>query len=66
MTSVLMSVVATLSGLVRSRAALHLVLALGHQLQVLERTRPRRVRLTKPNRWFWTVFVAPSSRVDRH
>ena len=49
MTSVLISVLATLRGLVRSRAALHLeVLALRHQLQVLERTRPRHVRLTGP------------------
>ena len=55
MTSVLISVLATLQGLVRSRAALHLeVLALRHQLQVLERSRPRRVRLTKPDRWLWT------------
>jgi len=52
MTSVLISILATLQGLVRSRAALHLeVLALRHQLQVLERCRPRRVRLTKPDRW---------------
>ena len=49
MTSVLISILATLQGLVRSRAALHLeVLALRHQLQVLERSRPRRVRLTEP------------------
>jgi hypothetical protein len=53
MTSVLISIVATLLGLVQSRVALHLeVLALRH-LQVLERSRPRRVRLTKPGRWLW-------------
>jgi len=44
MTPVLMSVLATLGGVVRSRAALHLeVLALRHQLQVLQRSRPRRL-----------------------
>jgi hypothetical protein len=38
----------------RSRAALHLeVLALRHQLQVLERSRPGRLRLTKADRWLW-------------
>src|SRR3954454_17786034 len=42
----------TLRGVVRSRAALHLeVLALRHQLQVLERSRPRRLRLTNADRW---------------
>jgi putative transposase len=36
----------------RSRAALQLeVLALRHQLQVLQRTRPRRLRLANPDRW---------------
>ena len=54
MTSVLMSVVAMLGGVVRSRAALHLeVLALRHQLQVLQRSRPRRLRLGKADRWLW-------------
>src|SRR2546428_13541822 len=44
-----------LRGLARSRAALHLeVLALRHQLQVLERSRPRRLRLVKADRWLWT------------
>jgi len=38
----------------RSRAALELeVLALQHQLQVLQRTRPRRLRLAKADRWLW-------------
>ena len=38
----------------RSRAALQLeVLALRHQLQVLHRTRPRRLRLTRADRWLW-------------
>ena len=54
MTSVLMSVLATLWGLVRSRTALHLeVLALRHQLQVLQRSQPRRLRLAKADRWLW-------------
>ena len=54
MISVLISVLATLRGLVRSRAALHLeVLALRHQLLVLQRSRPRRVRLVKADRWLW-------------
>src|SRR5262249_30214828 len=44
----------TLRGFVRSRAALHLeVLALQHQLQVLERSRPKRLRLVRADRWLW-------------
>src|SRR5262245_54419717 len=44
MLSVLISVLLTLCGVARSRAALHLeVLALRHQLQVLQRTKPQRV-----------------------
>jgi putative transposase len=38
----------------RSRAALHLeILALRHQLQVLPRSRPRRLRLATMDRWLW-------------
>ena len=45
MLSVLISLLLTLRGLVSSRIALHLeVLALRHQLQVLQRSRPRRLR----------------------
>jgi hypothetical protein len=52
--SVLISVLATLNGVRRSRAALHLeVLALRHQLHVLQRSRPRRLRLAKIDRWLW-------------
>ena len=48
MTSVLISVLATLRGVVRSRAALHLeILALRHQLHVLQRSQPRRLRLSE-------------------
>jgi hypothetical protein len=44
MTSVLISVLAMLCGTVRSRVALHVaILALRHQLQVLLRSRPRRL-----------------------
>src|SRR5215510_12312230 len=54
MISVVISVVAMLRGAVRSRAALHLeVLALRHQLLVLQRSRPRRLRLAKMDRWLW-------------
>jgi putative transposase len=43
-----------LRGVVRSRAALHLeVLALRHQLLVLQRSQPRRLRLANADRWLW-------------
>jgi hypothetical protein len=52
--SVLISLMGMLRGVVRSRAALHLeVLALRHQLQVLERSRPRRLRQAKADRYLW-------------
>lgn len=54
MLPVLISVLAMLRGVVRSRVALHLeVLVLRHQLQVLQRSRPRRVHLVKVDRWLW-------------
>jgi len=54
MTSVLISLLQTLRGLARSRAALHVeVLALRHQLHVLQRSRPRRLRLVSADRWLW-------------
>jgi putative transposase len=54
MMTVLVSLLLTLRTWARSRAALQLeVLALRHQLQVLQRTRPRRVRLTPADRWLW-------------
>ena len=54
MMSVLLALVLTLRTWARSRAALQLeVLALRHQLQVLQRSRPRRVRLTMADRWLW-------------
>src|SRR5580765_8149775 len=54
MMSVLISVLAALRGLIRSRAALHFeVLALRHQLQALQRSRPQRLRLARADRWLW-------------
>jgi putative transposase len=54
MTAVLISLLATLRGAVRSRAALHLeILALRHQLQVLQRSQPRRLRLGHADRRLW-------------
>ena len=50
MMSVLMSILAMLRGAVRSRAALRLeILALRHQLQVLQRSRPRRLPVVRQN-----------------
>src|SRR5213595_3936091 len=55
--SVLLSLLLTLRTLARSRAALQLeVLALRHQLQVLQRTRPPRLQLANPDRWLWVVL----------
>src|SRR5215468_8822746 len=57
MTSVLISLLAMLRGVVRSRAALHLeVLALRHQLHVLQRSRPRRLQLANADRWLWACL----------
>ena len=58
MMSVCVSLLLTLRTWARSRAALQLeVLALRHQLQVLQRTRPRRLRLANPDRWLWVVLL---------
>jgi putative transposase len=58
MMSVLLSLLLTLRTWARSRAALQLeVLALRHQVQVLQRTRRRRVRLAKTDRWLWVVLA---------
>jgi hypothetical protein len=54
MTSALMSVLATLRGVVRSCAALHFeLLALRHQVQVLQRSQARRLRLGNADRLHW-------------
>jgi len=51
------AVLLSLRSLIRSRAALHLeVLALRHQLQVLNRQRRPRVRLTAAGRLLWVWF----------
>jgi len=60
MISVLISLLLTARSSLRSRAALQLeVLALHHQLQVLNRSRPRRVRLAPMDRllWAWLSHV---------
>jgi hypothetical protein len=55
--SVLLSFLLTLRTSARSRAALQLeVLALRHQVQVLQRTQPRRLRLAKADRWLWSLL----------
>ena len=54
MMSVLVSFLLTLRTATRSRAELQFeLLALRHQLQVLQRTQPRRLRLTRTDRWLW-------------
>ena len=60
MISVIVSLLLTLRGSARSHAALQLeVLALHHQLQVLQRTRSPRLRLTSADRllWVWLARV---------
>jgi putative transposase len=80
MMSVLISFLATLRGLARSRAALHVeLLAVRHQLLVLQRSRPRRLRLVNADRWLWAwlsrswpdwraalVIVKPETVIARH
>jgi putative transposase len=54
MISLLISIVQTIRVSVRSRATLQLeILALRHQLQVLQRSRRRRVHLTQADRLLW-------------
>ena len=80
MISTFLSVLQTLRTSARSRAELQLeILALRHQLQVLHRTRPRRLRLAKADRWLWSllsriwtgwrtalVIVKPETFIARH
>ena len=80
MMSVLASLLLTVRGCVRSRAALQFeVLALRHKLQVLERSRARRLRLSPADRllWVWVsrvwnewraalVFVKPETVIAWH
>jgi putative transposase len=61
MMSIFVSLVLTVRSSVRSRAALQIeVLALRHQLHVLQRSRPRRVRLTPVDRFVW-VWLSRAS-----
>ena len=54
---IVVSVMLSLRSLVRSRTALHLeILALRHQLHVLERSRQPRLRLTAADRLLWVWF----------
>ena len=66
MTSVLLPLLLTVRGLPRSRIALHLeVLALRHQLQVLQRSRPRRLRSRTADRWLWVWLSRVGPRGER-
>src|SRR4051812_47963685 len=57
MISVLRALFLSLRTLAYSRAAVQFeVLALRHQLEVLQRTRPRRCRLAKADRWLWVML----------
>jgi hypothetical protein len=54
MMSVLVSLLLTVRSCLRSRAALQLeILGLRHQLQVLNRSRPQRLRLAQADRLLW-------------
>jgi putative transposase len=54
MRSVLAALLLTLRTSLRARSTLQLeILALRHQLQVLERSRPQRVQLTRGDRLLW-------------
>jgi hypothetical protein len=56
--SVLLSFIMTLRTWARTRAALQLeVLALRHQLQVLQRTRPPKLRIVQADRWLWRDYI---------
>ena len=58
--SVFLALLVTLRSCARSRAVLQLkVLALRHQLQVLNRSRPRQLRLAQADRllWVWLSHV---------
>src|SRR4030095_5685957 len=65
MTSVVVALLQTVLLSWRSRAALHAeILALRHQLQVLQRSRPQRIRLTPADRalWVWLSRIWSSWR----
>jgi hypothetical protein len=61
--TVVLSLLRTMRASIRTRAALQLeVLALRHQLQVLARTRPRRVPLTRADREGCANSIMPRER----
>jgi hypothetical protein len=61
MRSVIVSLLLTLRVTLRDRAVLQLeILALRHQLHVINRSRPQRLRLTSADRMLW---VWPSPQV---
>jgi hypothetical protein len=63
--SVVISLLHSLCFLVRSRASLHLEIAvLRHQLAVVNRSRRQRVRLTFADRMLW-VWLAAMARLAR-
>ena len=62
MRSVIVSLLLTLRTSLRDRAALQLeILALRHQLCVVNRSRPQRLRLTLADRllWVWLALCLP-------
>jgi len=68
-TSVVVSLLHSLRFLVRSRASLHLeIVALRHQLTVVNRSRGQRLRLTSADRmlWAWLSRAWPSWRSALH
>ena len=69
MTSVVVSLLHSLRFLVRSRASLHLdIVALRHQLTVVNRSRDQRLRLTSADRmlWAWLSRAWPNWRSALH
>ena len=68
MSSVLIALLHTLRGSVAFRAALQVeILALRHHTHVLQRSRPRRIRLTGADRvlWVWLSCIWPGWRTAR-
>ena len=64
MRSVVVSLLLTIRVSLRDRAALQLeILALRHQLHVLNRSRPQRLRLTQADRMLW-VFGFATEKIE--
>src|SRR5262245_56156681 len=80
MISALVSMILSVRSCLQSRAELQLeLLALRHQLHILNRSRPRQLRLVTADRWLWTwlsrawpawrtarVIVKPETVIARH